>query len=62
MQCTLVRQGGAEVHAPIYRRCTPALPDPIHADLGGVRLLHTEPEEGGIVGRSELKADAAIDH
>ena len=25
-------------------------------------LLHTEPEEGGIVGRRELKADAAVDH
>ena len=25
-------------------------------------LLYAEPEEGGIVGRSELKADAAIDH
>ncbi len=28
----------------------------------GAVLLHTEPVEGGIVGRSELKADAAIDH
>ena len=25
-------------------------------------LLHAEPEEGGIVGRRELQADAAIDH
>ena len=29
----------------------------------GVRcLLHAEPEEGGIVGGRELKADAAVDH
>jgi len=28
----------------------------------GAGLLHTEPEEGGVVGRRELKADAAIDH
>ena len=28
----------------------------------GGGLLHAEPEEGGIVGRSELQADIAIDH
>ena len=32
------------------------------ARVKGAGLLHTEPEEGGIVGRSEFQADLAVDH
>ncbi len=48
-------------------RLRPSHPIPVQepgcgAQVKGAGLLHTEAEEGGIVGRRELKADAAIDH
>ena len=33
-----------------------------HADLGGVRLLDVETEEGDVVGRGKFQADIAVDH
>ncbi len=50
------------VHGLRVQRCRKQSPPYQGAGNRGRGLLHTEPVEGGIVGRSELEADASINH
>ena len=58
---TLPEAGEAATHqgAGSRVRCTA---QPARCSKQGAGLLHTEPEEGGIVSARELGANASIDH